>query len=66
MLSRALLPDTTDINNMEEEIALHVHLIKSSLPVSKLKLEELREEAAKDESLKDLIVSVTVPACIGT
>ena len=55
MLSRAPLPDATDINNMEEEIALHVHLIQSSLPVSKLKLEEIREETAKDESLKDLI-----------
>ena len=55
MLSRAPLPDATDINNMEEEIALHVHLIQSSLTVSKLKLEEIREETAKDESLKDLI-----------
>ena len=55
MLSRAPLPDTTDINNKEEEIALHVHLIRSSLTVSKLKLEEIREETAKDESLKDLI-----------
>ena len=55
MLSRAPLPDATDINNMEEEIALHFHLIQSSLPVSKLKLEEIREETAKDESLKDLI-----------
>ena len=54
MLSRAPLPETIDINNMEEETALHVHLIQSSLPVSKLKLEEIREEIAKDESLKDL------------
>ena len=54
MLSRAPLPETIDINNMEEEIALHVHLIQSSLSVSKLKLEEIREEIAKDESLKDL------------
>ena len=44
MLSRAPLPETTDINNMEEEIALHVHLIQSSLPVSNPKLEEIREE----------------------
>ena len=58
MLSRAPLRDTTDINNMEEEIALHVHLIQSSLPVSKLKLEEIREETAKDESLKDLIENI--------
>ena len=54
MLSRAPLPETIDINNMEEETALHVHLIQSSLPVSKLKLEEIREEIAKDESLKNL------------
>ena len=55
MLSRAPLPDTTDINNMEEEIALHVHLIQSSLPVFKPKLEGTRDETAKDESLKDLM-----------
>ena len=55
MLSRAPLPDTTDINNMEEELALHVHLIQSSLPVSKPKLEGTRDETAKDESLKDLM-----------
>ena len=40
---------------MEEEITLQIHLIQSSLPVSKPKLEEIREETAKDESLKDLI-----------
>ena len=55
MLSRALLPETTDINNMEEEIAPHVHLIQSSLLVSKPRLEEIRRETAKDESLKDLM-----------
>ena len=78
MLSRAPLPETTDINNVEEETALQIHLMQSSLPVSKPKLEEIREETAKNESLKDLIeiikrgwpeqrpVSVTVPACIGT
>ena len=43
-MSRAPLPETTDINNMEEEIALHVHLIQSRLPVSKPKLEGIREE----------------------
>ena len=42
MLSRAPLPETAD-DNMEEEIALHVHLVQSSLPVSKLSLEEIRE-----------------------
>ena len=55
MLSRALLPDTTDINNMEEEIALHVHLIQSSLPVFKPKLEGTRDETAKEEPSKDLM-----------
>ena len=54
MLSRAPLPET-DINNVEEETALQIHLIQSSLPVSKPKLEEIREETAKNESLKDLI-----------
>ena len=53
MLPRAPLPETTD-NKMEEEIALHVHLIQSILQVSKPRLEEIREETAKDESLKDL------------
>ena len=47
-------PETTDINHMEQEIARHVHLVQSSLPVSKPKLEEIREEITKDESLKDL------------
>ena len=49
-------PETTDINNidMEQETALHVHLVQSSLPVSKPKLEEIREEITKDESRKDL------------
>ena len=78
MLPRAPLPETTD-NKMEEEIALlHVHLIQSILQVSKPRLEEIREETAKDESLKNLseiikrrwpettAVSVTVPTCIGT
>ena len=55
MLSRAPLPETTDINNVEEETALQIHLIQSSLPVSKPKLEEIREETAKNVSLKDLI-----------
>ena len=54
MLSRAPLPET-DINNVEEETALQIHLIQSSLPVSKPRLEEIREETAKNESLKDLI-----------
>ena len=56
MLSRAPLPvETTDINNTKGEIALYVHFIQSSLPVSKPKLEKIREETAKDQSLKDLM-----------
>ena len=55
MLSRAPLPETTDMNNVQEEISLQIHLIQSNLAVSKPKLEEIREETAKDESLKDLI-----------
>ena len=54
MLSRAPLPETADDNNMEEEITLHVHLVRSSLPVSKPKLEEIREETVNDQSLRDL------------
>ena len=53
MLSRAPLPETAD-NNMEEDIALHVHLVRSSLPVSKPRLEEIQEETAKDQFLRDL------------
>ena len=48
MLSRASLPKTTHYK-MEDESALQVHLIQTSLPVSKPKLEERREETAKDE-----------------
>ena len=55
MLPRAPLPETTDTKDMEEQLALHVHLIQLSLPVSKPKLEEIREETTKDELLKDLI-----------
>ena len=47
MFSRAPLPETAH-DNIEEEIALHVHLVASSLPVSKSKLEELGEETAND------------------
>jgi len=39
---------------MEEDIALHVHLVASSLPVSKSKLEELGEATANTQSLKEL------------
>ena len=70
MLSRAPFPETTDINNVEEEIALQIHLIQPSLPVSKPKLEEIREETAKNNSLKDLIEIIKrgwpeKKACVG-
>ncbi|PFX21905.1 Retrovirus-related Pol polyprotein from transposon 17.6 [Stylophora pistillata] len=53
MLSRAPLPETTS-GSMEEEIALHVHLLTSNLPVSKPKLEEIKEATANDPSMKEL------------
>lgn len=53
MLSRAPLPETA-YGSMEEEIALHVHLLTSNLPVSKTKLEEIKEATADDPSLKEL------------
>ena len=53
MLFRAPLPETV-YGSMEEEIALHVHLLTSNLPVSKPKLEEIKEASANDPSLKEL------------
>ena len=53
MLSRAPLPETAN-GSMEEEIALHVHLLTSNLPVSKPKLEEIKRATADDPSLKEL------------
>jgi len=53
MLSRAPLPETAH-DNIEEEIALHAHLVASRLPVSKSKLEDLREKTANDQSLREL------------
>ena len=53
MLSRAPLPETPH-GSMEEEIALHVHLLTSNLPVSKPKLDEIKEATANDPSLKKL------------
>ena len=53
MLSRAPFPDTA-YGSMEEEIALHVHLLTFNLPVSKPKLEEIKEATANDPSLKEL------------
>ena len=53
MLSRAPLAETA-YGSMEEEIALHVHLLTSNLPVSKPKVEEIKEATAYDPSLKEL------------
>ena len=53
MLSKAPLPETGH-GSIEEEIALHVHLLTSNLPVSKPKLEEIKEAIANDPSLKEL------------
>ena len=57
MLSRAPLPETA-YGSMEEEIALHVHLLTSSLPVSKPTLEEIKDTTANDPSLKELKDSI--------
>lgn len=53
MLSRAPLPETAD-DNIEEEIALHVHLLTANLPVSKSKLEDIKEATTDDPSLREL------------
>ena len=53
MLSRAPLSETVN-GSMEEDIALHVHFLTSNLPVSKPKLEEIKEATANDPSLKEL------------
>ena len=52
MLSHAPFPETVDVN-LEEDIALHVHLVQSSQPDSIPKLEEIRDETTKDQSLRD-------------
>ena len=53
MLSRAPLPETA-YGSMEEETALHVHLLTSNLPVSKPKLDVIKEATASHPSLKEL------------
>ena len=53
MLSRVPLPEPAH-DNIKEEISLHVHLVASSLLVSKSKLEELREATANAQSLREL------------
>ena len=53
MPTRAKRPETA-YGSMEEEIALHVHLLTSKLPVSKPELVEIKEATANDPSLKEL------------
>ena len=42
---------------MEDEIALHVHMLTSNLPVSKPRLGEINEATVDDPSLKEMIKS---------
>ena len=51
MLSRAPVSPTVD-DNMKEEIALHVHQVRRTLPVTESKLEEIRRETAEDQSMR--------------
>ena len=51
MLPRAPLPETTD-NKMEEEIALHVHLIQSILQVSNPDLKKYGRKQPKTSRWK--------------
>ena len=53
MLSREPVSPTID-DNMEEEIALHVHLVRRTLPVTESKLEEIKRETAEDQSMSKL------------
>ena len=53
MLSRAPVSPTVD-DNMEEEIALHVHLVRRTLPVTESKLEEIKRATAEDQSMSTL------------
>ena len=46
MLSRAPVSQTVD-GNMEEEIALHVHLLSHNQPVTESKLEEIKQATAE-------------------
>ena len=53
MLSLAPVSPTVD-DNTEEEIALHVHLVRRTLPVTESKLEEIRRETAEGQSMRAL------------
>ena len=43
---------------MEEEIALHVHLLSHNLPVTASKLEEIKQATAEDQSMRKLSVAI--------
>ena len=53
MLSRAPVSQTVD-DNMEEEIALHVHLVSRTLPITESKLEEIKRATAEGQSMRTL------------
>ena len=53
MLSRAPLRETDE--EMEKEINLHIHLVRSTLPASEFKLNEIREATNKDDELRTLM-----------
>ena len=53
MLSRAPVSPTVD-DNMEEEITLHVHLVRRTLPITESKLEEIKRATAEDQSMRTL------------
>ena len=53
MLSRAPVSPTVD-DNMEEKIALHVHLVRRTLPVTESKLEEIKRATTEDQSMSTL------------
>ena len=53
MLSRAPVSPTVD-DNMEEEITLHVHLVRRTLPVTESKWEKVRRATAEDQSMRTL------------
>ena len=57
MLSRAPVSPTVD-DNMEEEIALHVHLVRRTLPVTESKYEEIKLATAEDQSMRTLCETI--------
>ena len=53
MLSRAPVSQTVD-DNMEEDIALHVHLVSRTMPVTESKLEEIKRAKAEEQLMRTL------------